>query len=349
MATQQFGAKLAYTKDQLHLYLKRINFFKDGELQDHQIPANYDTLERITRGHTNSISFGNLSYIYHKKLQKPEGNYPCDIYDPYTTQGVSPDLQDIFKKLVLEERDGACIENNPLCAHMLMTLGFNAYLTSSNNVETNTWDKSGTIELRANLHCGVIVELDGKEYYLDVGVIIGRTPKPILMEDGYIQQANPLTEYRISRTPYPDSVIQSTNPKHFPWLLECKTKKLPNIPINRRNDWFPVTYINMSPVYQKDIQVMNDICGSLEVSKVFRSSILMSIDTDEGYIILKNKDLKICTSNGVECIQLNSEKERREAYLKYFNTKVPKDHNECLPRSISKNAYTNISHLSAKL
>ncbi|KXN74427.1 cysteine proteinase [Conidiobolus coronatus NRRL 28638] len=335
MTTQQFSTELAYNKDQLHLYLNRINFFKDGELQDQEIPINYDTLERVVKGHACSISHGNTSYIYYKRLQKPEGNYPCDINDPYTTQGASTDLQDIFNKLVLDERDGACIENNPLCAHMLMTLGFNTYLTSCNNVQSHIWDKSGITELRSNLHCAVIVELDEKEYYIDVGAILGRTPKPILMEEGLIQKPNPFTELRVSRAPYPDSVIQSTNPKCLPWLLECKTKKLPNKPATRRNDWFPVTYINMSPAYLKDIQVMYDMSKGLEVYTVYRSFILMTIDTDEGYISLKNNDLNIYTSNGVESIQLNSEKQRRNAYLKYFNTKVPKDHNENLPRSMS--------------
>ncbi|KXN66210.1 cysteine proteinase [Conidiobolus coronatus NRRL 28638] len=203
MGSNDYNSKLVYTKEQLSLYLNRINYFEDGELQNQDIQANYETLERVIRGHITSIPYGNLSYVYYKRLEKPEGNYPCDVRDPYTTQGASTDLQDIFNKLVIEERDGACIESNPLCAHMLMAIGFNTYLTSSNNVETSVWDESGIIELRSNLHCGIIVELDTKEYYMDVGAVLGRTPKPILMEEGLIQQGNPLTEYRVSRVPYP--------------------------------------------------------------------------------------------------------------------------------------------------
>ncbi|KXN73742.1 cysteine proteinase [Conidiobolus coronatus NRRL 28638] len=290
MATQQYNTKLAYSKDQMYQYLKRINFLKMEK--------------KVIRGHVNSIPYGNLSYIYYKRLLKLEGNYP------YTTQVVSTDLQDIFKKMVLDERDGVCIEHNPLCAHMLMTLGFSAYLATSNCVDPKFWDQS------------------------DAGAILGRTPKPILMEEGLIQQVNPLTEYRISRASYPDSVVQSTNPKNLPWLLESKTKILPNKPQTRRNDWSPPTYITTSPAYLKDIRVMNDMSSGLKLEKILRSFILMTIETDKGYVTLRNKTLKIYTLNGVETIQLNSEKERRKAYLKYFNTKLPEDHKENLPSDI---------------
>ncbi|KXN69215.1 cysteine proteinase [Conidiobolus coronatus NRRL 28638] len=345
MTSQEFSTNLAYTVDQLYLYLKRINFFKDGEQQDQKIPVNYETLAKIIRCHVLSIPYGNSSYIYYKRLLKPEGNYPTDIRDPYTTQGASTDLQDIFKKIVLDERDGVCIENNPLCAHMLMTLGFNTYLVTSNCVEPIAWDQRGEIELRSNLHCAIIVELDGKEYFLDVGAIMGRTPKPILLEDGLITEISPLVEYRISRSPFPDRVIQLTNPKHTPWLLESKTKQLPNKPITKRNDWSPLTYIYMCPTYIKDMQVMNDMGVRLRLAKLLRRVIVMNIETEEGYITLRNNTMKIYTLNGIETIQLKSEKERRKAYLKYFNTKVPKDHLEHLPSDASNYIYyltTNI-------
>jgi arylamine N-acetyltransferase len=347
MASQQYNTKLAYTKEQLHLYLKRINFFKDGEPQDQEIPVNYDTLERVIKGHVCSIPYGNLSYIYYKRLQKPEGNYPCDIMDPYTTQGVSTDLQDIFNKLVIEERDGVCIENNPLCAHMLMTIGFSTYLTSSNNVNPRVWDATGIAELQSNLHAVIIVELDGKEYFLDAGAIAGSTSKPILMEDGYVVQSTPLVEHRITRVPYPDTIVQSTNPIHFPWLLEARTKQLPNRSFHRRNDWSPIKYINKSPVFLKDIKAGNDNGRHLMVAKLLRSCIIMIINTEDGFITLRNKTLRIFSEkNGFEIIELETEKERREAYKKYFNTKVPEDHKENLPSDISNYIYYMTSNIN---
>jgi arylamine N-acetyltransferase len=334
MATQQYSNKLAYSKEQLHIYLKRINFFKDGELKDQEIPANYNTLERVIKGHVNSIPYGNLSYIYYKRLLKPEGSYPCDIDSPYTTQGVSTELQDIFKKAVLDEGDGICIEHNLLCAHMLMVLGFNVYLATGNCVDPKAWDQSGVIKLRPNLHAAIIVELNEKQYFLDAGEILGRTPKPILMEEGLIQQVNPLTEYRISRSPYPNSIIQSTNPKHLPWLLESKTKELPNKPLTRRNAWSPLTYTTTSPAYLRDIKAKNYMGLSFMAEKMISPFILMSIETDKGYITLKDNVLEIYSLNGVKTIQLKSEKERREAYSKYFNTKISKDCKEHLKSNL---------------
>jgi arylamine N-acetyltransferase len=347
MASQQYNTKLAYNKEQLHLYLKKINFFKDGEPQDQEIPVSYDTLERVIKGHVCSIPYGNSSYIYYKRLQKPEGSYPCDIMDPYTTQGVSTDLQDIFNKLVIEERDGVCIENNPLCAHMLMTLGFNTYLTSSNGVNPIVWDQFGVIELQSNLHAVIIVELDEKEYFLNAGGIGGTSLKPILMEDGNVVQSNSLVEYRITRAPYPDTIVQLSNPKHFPWLLESRTKQLPNRPFHKRNDWCPIKYINKSPVFLKDIKVGNDNGKHLAISKLLRSFIIMFISTDDGFITLKNTALRIYSSkNGVETIILKTEKERREAYEKYFNAKVPEDHKENLPSDISNYIYYMTSNIN---
>ncbi|KXN69222.1 cysteine proteinase, partial [Conidiobolus coronatus NRRL 28638] len=332
MTIQEFNTELGYTKDQLNLYLNRINFFKDGSFEGKELPVNYETLERVTKGHVNSIPYGNLAFAYYKRLQKPEGNYPCDIRDPLTTQGVSTDLQDIFKKLVLEERDGYCFENNLLCVHMLMTLGFTAYATSSRIIAPHIWDQFGTIEIQPITHACIIVELEGKDYLLDVGLRLGGTSKPILMEEGLVQETNPLVEHRFSRVPYPDRIVQSTNPKYFPWLLEAKCKQLPNKPFHRRNDWTPLTYTNPTPIYLKDIELLNNVMVTAPNGILFRSCITMTINTDEGYTNLRDQTLRVYTlKDGVKTIKLDTEEERRAAYKQYFNVKVPEDHIEHLP------------------
>jgi arylamine N-acetyltransferase len=331
MTIQEFNTTLAYSRDQLNLYLKRINFFKGEELKVEDVPATYETLERIANCHASSIPYGNLAFIYYKRLQKPEGNYPCNVNDPLTTQGVSTDLQDIFKKLVLEERDGYCFENNLLCANMLMALGFTIFVTGSRVVMPHIWDEFGTIEMQSLTHVCIVAELDSKEYLLDVGLRLGGTSKPILMEEGLIQQTNPLVEHRFTRAPYPGKGIQSTNPKYLPWILEAKCKQLPNKPFHPRNDWSPLTYTNPAPIYLKDIEVINT--GVVLVPNgIFRSCVTMTINTEEGYTNLRDQTLRIYTlKDGVKTIKLNTEEERRAAYKEYFNVKVPEDHEEHLP------------------
>ena len=68
----------------------------------------------------------------------------------------------LFEKIVEGQRGGVCFEMNSLLLMLLRGLGFDAYLCICRVA-------SGRTELANLTHCAVIVRLDGKQYYCDVG------------------------------------------------------------------------------------------------------------------------------------------------------------------------------------
>ncbi|KXN69221.1 cysteine proteinase [Conidiobolus coronatus NRRL 28638] len=319
-----------YSKDQLSKYLTRINYFKEGEVFNDNILPSLDTLRRIIRCHTTSIPYGNLSFHYYKSVTQSETHEPANFLDRTTTSGVSVHLEDIYNKLVIEKRDGYCFENNLLCSYMLLAIGFNLYISGSKIVQSLVWDQHQKVELTPMIHCCLIVELDGQDYMADVGLRLGISSEPLLMREGVVTQTNPLIEHRLVRTSYPEELVGCTNSKYTPWVLEAKYKRIPNTRYHPRNDWSPITYTTPFPIYLNDIQALNTFVVN-DDSVIFRKLITMAINTPSGYINLNNQTLRIFTEFGVEKIDLNTEMERRLAYLKYFGVNLSLDLIEHLP------------------
>ncbi len=90
---------------------------------------------------------------------------PFDDADVWVT-GKEPSLatDDLFDKIVTRQRGGYCFELNLLFHRLLRALGFDAYM-----VIIHLGRRGSGPEVGAPAHCGVIVKIDGQDYFADVG------------------------------------------------------------------------------------------------------------------------------------------------------------------------------------
>jgi len=126
------------TKDQKSAYFKRIGLeYKENEKLDRSF------LEKIVKAQLRHIPFDD-----------------ADVW----ANGAWPSLAipDLFHKIIEEKRGGYCYELNSLFCRLLKDLGFDAYLVIIHLYRPD-------IKFNAPAHCGVIVTIDGKKHFADVG------------------------------------------------------------------------------------------------------------------------------------------------------------------------------------
>ena len=124
------------TEKEVEVYLERIdcNDVKEITLKN---------LARLVRGHLEHIPFEDL-----------------DVFD----KGETPSLNEkaLFQKIVENKRGGYCFELNTLFGKLLETMGFCVYSVAARVL----WNKESLPPLS---HIGLIVCLEGKKYFCDVG------------------------------------------------------------------------------------------------------------------------------------------------------------------------------------
>jgi N-hydroxyarylamine O-acetyltransferase len=140
----------------LEKYFERIHFSGTPELS-------METLKRIHQLHPKYIPFENI--------------------DSYTGTVPSLQLDDIFRKLVMESRGGYCYEQNLLLSEVLKTVGFNAKLQLGRVVWGRQEDSSA-----AQTHLLLIVDFEGKQYVVDCGFGTATLTSPILLNEEDQQQ-----------------------------------------------------------------------------------------------------------------------------------------------------------------
>lgn len=133
-------------------YLERIGFEGPREVS-------LECLNRILVAHHRSVPFENIDV--------------CDLDRPLD---LSPDA--LFRKIVLEHRGGYCFELNGAFLYLLKALGFEVTPCYCRSIRNGA--------LGGISHRGVLVYLDGKTYFTDVGYGNIMSPKAILMEDGHV-------------------------------------------------------------------------------------------------------------------------------------------------------------------
>ena len=118
-------------------YLKRMNYTGSREVC-------LQTLNDLIYTHQCNVPFENLDC--------------CDYHIP-----ISLDINHLYEKVVLKRRGGYCFELNGLFMALLRAMGFDAWSAMCRVAATFT-------ELRPIKHRGIMVRLDGKLYYCDVGL-----------------------------------------------------------------------------------------------------------------------------------------------------------------------------------
>lgn len=102
------------------------------------------------------------SLAYLKNLQKAHLlNIPYENLDFHYGKGSSFSIQAFYKKIIKNRRGGIGLELNGLFFHLLVALGFECHLISSDT------KKDPTIEFE---HMAILVHLDGSSYLVDAGL-----------------------------------------------------------------------------------------------------------------------------------------------------------------------------------
>lgn len=146
-----------------------------------------------------------LSFL--EKLQSQHvRQIPFENWDILQQIPLSLHMEDLYEKVIHRRRGGVCFELNGLFHALLVQLGFKAHLMAGTVYHGDLWgiEESHTI---------ILVQLDAKQYLVDVG-FGGKTPrKPIPLSGEIVQDLD--GDYRIIPDPSP----------HSRWILQKKEEQ----------------------------------------------------------------------------------------------------------------------------
>jgi len=121
----------------IHEYLNRIKY--EGDMT-----PGLKLLQGLQKSHLMTVPFENLDIHY--------GN-PIEL-----------DLGSFYRKIIIQKRGGFCYELNSLFQTLLDLLGFESKIISARVYDSQKNDFGEQYD-----HLAVIVTLDSKEYFVDVG------------------------------------------------------------------------------------------------------------------------------------------------------------------------------------
>jgi len=108
---------------------------------------------------------------------------PYENLDILKNKPLSLDSEDIYKKIVLENRGGYCFELNALLHFMLTEMGFTVKSCFARFLRGEK-----TVPFRR--HRIVVVTLNGEDYLLDIGVGQIAPRFPLKLKEGQLQEQN---------------------------------------------------------------------------------------------------------------------------------------------------------------
>lgn len=139
-------------------------------------------LDRIQAADPYELSLNDLAHLQKQHIL----NVYFENLDILNQQSLSLDKENLYHKLIINERGGVCYELNGSFFYLLEEVGFKPYLMTG-----TVYTGSGEWALE-NSHMFLIVPVDGKEYLVDVGFggNCPRLPVPLSGEevrdyDGY--------------------------------------------------------------------------------------------------------------------------------------------------------------------
>ncbi|KAB1231179.1 arylamine N-acetyltransferase family protein [Chryseobacterium viscerum] len=245
-------------------YLERIHY--SGEVE-----TNLETLRKIHQLHPKYIPFENI--------------------DSYTGTVPSLEVNDIFKKLVIDSRGGYCYEQNLLLSEVLRYLGFNVKLQLGRVV----WGRQED-SIAAQTHLLLIVDFEGKKYVVDCGFGTATLTTPILLdEEG--QQQTPNGIFKISHK----------EETYTLWMW--------------KEQWLPVYRFILEHVEHADLDISNWYLSTHPDSHFKNKLILSKVDENVRYTYT-DRVLNIRSDNGAkESISIENEMQLYEILLNTFGLK----------------------------
>lgn len=241
------------------LYLERIGMKRPKSL-------NKEYLDELVFAHQCSVVFENL-----------------DIYDLHKSISIIP--RDLFEKIVIRKRGGYCFELNGLFVLLLQALGYDAYSCPCRS------SRPGIVVPQPVRHRGIIVRLDGRYLFCDVGYGGPMPPASVVAEDGTRQVVRGET-YWFERK------------DEFCWLLKRLTKGKIDMGMSGITDGndeiheADVLYISQAPWEPVDFIPANIACSEGQ-DAIFAQMRMLNLRRKDGHIALTgNKFTQV--KNGVK-------------------------------------------------
>lgn len=245
-------------------------------------------LERIHRKRPEALTKEYLDdLIYAHQCHIPFEN--LDVW--LLGKEIQLDIASIYDKVVNRKRGGYCFELNAIFTALLKDLGYHAYSCMCRIIKDEE-----ELEVHLVLHRGIVVELEGKQYYCDVGYGGPMPPGAIEIRDGAVESAKGETYY-ISRANIPW------------WTLKRK---------NSSGEIEPMLQFYTMPQEAVDYIPLNDYC-SKNSDSFFKQVLYLNKRMENGSVLVMGNHLtRVADGNVAEDREFDME-ELNEILEKYFN------------------------------
>ncbi|EJL74187.1 arylamine N-acetyltransferase family protein [Chryseobacterium populi] len=266
---------------ELKKYFERIHFTGNAE-------ADLETLNSILELHPQYISFENI--------------------DSYTNLVPQVDIENVFQKLVVENRGGYCYEQNVLLKNVLETIGFQVTV----HLGRVFWRRERK-DKAARTHMLLVVTLNGEKYLADSGFGTVTLTAPLVLHSKD-EQTTPNEKFQITQ-----------NGTHYILSLIAEEK-------------MPIYGFTLEEAEQSDVEVANWFIATHPSSTFKGNLIITKVDRTARYTI-HNKSLNIRYNNGFkENIDISNDSELFTLLENAFNIRVEsiKD-KELLIRKFNRN------------
>lgn len=250
--------------EQVKGFLQRIGL-------EEELPVNAVTLEKLIKSSLIHIPFENLDAI--------EKNIAPSL-----------EIEDIYQKVVEEQRGGWCFELNKLLLEVLKGMGYACYPIAVRIV----WMRPA---LTAATHRATIVELDQKLYYVDIGYG-GPGPKGLVALEEGIQEIGGV-KFRVATL------------GNNIWQIEREYE----------DDFSRMLYFELKEAVEIDFNLPNFYCAKNE-NVIFSSRIVCNLMTEDGNIGLNDRVLTIKKGNETVTKEFQTKEEVFAGLKEYFGLVV---------------------------
>lgn len=249
----------------LEKYLERIHY-----------SGNYDTsletLKKIHQLHPKHIPFENI--------------------DPYTGTVPSLEIEDLFRKLIVESRGGYCYEQNLFLSEVLKFLGFKVKLQLGRVV----WKREEN-SIAPPTHLLLIVDLEEITYLVDCGFGTATLTSPLVLNEIEPQQT-------------PNGAFKISHKEDTYVLWSGKDDK-----------WFPVYRFILENTEPIDLQISNWYLSTYPESNFKKNLILSKVDENARYTYT-DQVLNIRSNDGLkESVSIKNEMQLFEILKNTFGLK----------------------------
>ncbi|RKG33345.1 arylamine N-acetyltransferase [Acinetobacter guerrae] len=261
------------------LYLNKLGFSEN-------LRPNLDHLKLIFSRHIEHLPFGNLNSFLGDK--------------------VSIDVNDIAQKLLVEGREGYCLEQNLLTSLVLNELGYNAC-----NLLARVYYQQNPLEAPIRTHLVTVVKFQNDQLFLFDPGFGGMTPAQVLSLNLVGEtQLTPLEPYRI--IPVKESGIVAEALIGMQYMVQAFV----------RNEWINIYALNPEQsVAQSDIMIANWFI-STSPDSLFTQDLIFSIVDEDNRLNFRNGKLMVYGKNGNSKQQFTTVEEIRDCLKTKFKLNV---------------------------